>query len=67
MRDMTRQEHLQVVLNHLARLVTCWNCGVRIQFGDFECPHCGADVYEVLEAWAEGLLDDLGLGDRGRP
>ena len=56
---MSRGDCLQVVMNHLAQMVTCWNCGTRIQFGDFECPHCGADVYEVLESWAQRLLDAL--------
>ena len=28
---------------------------MRYCVGDYECPHCGADLYDNLRAWAEAL------------
>lgn len=47
------------ILNSLYEVLACSRCGTRIRFGDSECPHCGADVDDVLQQWAARLLDKL--------
>ena len=56
---MATDEQIQKALNHLAYLPGCPECGVRVRFGDLECPRCGADLYDELRAWAERLIDDV--------
>ena len=46
-------------MNSLADLPPCPECGVRVRFGDLECPRCGADIYDDLKAWAERLINDI--------
>ena len=31
--------------------------------GDYECPHCGADLDENLHAWAEAMVDAIVSAD----
>ena len=52
-------EDVQKVLNSLYEIEGCEQCGTRIRFGDFDCPHCGAELDELLEAWAERLVAAL--------
>ena len=56
---MDRQGQLQGVLDQLAEMLACHQCGTRIRFGDYECPHCGVDLEEDLRRWAERLIDRL--------
>lgn len=58
---MPTEDHISVVLNSLAESVHCLRCGTRARLGDYECPHCGADLEDALRRWAEGLLHRLGL------
>ncbi|MSQ41249.1 MAG: hypothetical protein EXR55_06320 [Dehalococcoidia bacterium] len=50
---------LQWVLNHISEMLSCPQDGTRLRYGDVECPHCGADIADVLEAWAARLLEGL--------
>ena len=56
---MSDKEMIQMVLTWLAELRTCPQCATRIRFGDYECPHCGADLEDVLREWALGLVRAL--------
>ena len=55
------QRNIQKILNRLAEIRHCGTCGTTLRFGDLDCPHCGADIEDALRAWAENLLNDLGL------
>ena len=61
---MAMKDQIAKVLGSLDEIQACQWCGTRLRFGDSECPHCGADIEEVLEAWAIRLLDSLGVRDR---
>ena len=61
---MATEEQIQKVVNFLAEVPTCAQCGTRIRFGDLDCPHCGADLEEGLRLWAERLIDELRLQQR---
>ena len=50
---MATEEQIQIVMNALADAIPCPSCGVRVRFGDLECPRCGEDIYDDLKAWAE--------------
>ena len=56
---MANEEEVQRVVNTLAEIVECPQCGTRLRFGDMECPHCGADLEDHLRSWAERLIDAL--------
>ena len=56
---MAAPEDVQKVLNSLYEIEGCERCGTRIRFGDFDCPHCGAELDDLLEAWAERLVAAL--------
>jgi hypothetical protein len=56
---MATEEQIRKVLNSLLELPGCHRCGVRIRFGDYECPRCGADLDDDLREWAVRLIDDL--------
>ena len=58
---MPSDEQVQKVLESLADVRACAECGTAIRFGVYECPHCGADLEDVLTDWARHLLTDLGL------
>ena len=49
---MATEEQIQIVMNALADPIPCPSCGVRVRFGDLECPRCGEDIYDELKAWA---------------
>ncbi len=53
------KDRIQMVMSSLAEVVACRWCGTRIRFGDFECPHCGADLEDDLYQWAERLVARL--------
>ena len=56
---MNTDDHIVKVLSSLYEVVSCLQCGTRIRFGDFECPHCGRDVDDEMRMWAARLLDKL--------
>ena len=58
---MGNEDRIRKVLNSLAEALACRLCGTRLRFGDTECPHCGADVDDVLRGWAERLIAELAL------
>ncbi len=45
------------MLNILGEYLACPIDGTRLRFGDFECPHCGADLDAHLRLFAERLVD----------
>ncbi len=56
---MATEQQIQRVLMFLAEVRECANCGARFRFGDLDCPHCGADLDDLLRRWAEELVDGL--------
>ena len=58
---MGADDQIGKVLSSLAEIVACRWCGTRIRFGDLECPHCGADLEDELQKWAERLLGRLAV------
>ena len=56
---MPTEEQMQWVLHHMSEMLVCPQDRTRLRFGDLECPHCGADIEDVLRRWAERLLADL--------
>ena len=53
------EEQVARVVAAASQVVACAVCETRLRFGNRECPHCGADVEEVLRAWARRLLAAL--------
>ena len=58
---MASQKQVLRFLMHLADVRPCEECGTRLRFGDWECPHCGADLEDYLRMWAEQLINELEL------
>ncbi len=56
---MAKPQDVQKVLNSLYEIEGCQQCGTKIRFGDFDCPHCGSELDDLLEAWAERLVEAL--------
>ncbi|MFH1140097.1 MAG: hypothetical protein V1724_00150 [Chloroflexota bacterium] len=54
---MATEEQISLVLISLAEIQSCGQCGTRLRWGDFECPHCGADLDDQLRFWAQRLVD----------
>ena len=53
------REEIDLILNSLEQIERCSLCATRLRYGDFECPHCGADLESTLSGWAERLADRL--------
>ena len=51
------------VVNILGETLACPNDGTRLRYGDFECPHCGADLEDHLHRFAQRLVEAV----EGRP
>lgn len=49
-------DKVQQVLNCLTEIQRCPNCGIRIRFGDLDCPRCGADLEQGLLLLAERVV-----------
>ena len=58
---MATESQIQKVLNKLADVRACNYCGTRLRFGDWEYPHCWADLEEHLRLWAEQMVNELQL------
>ncbi len=56
---MATDHQIQKVLNKLTEIKACKQCGTRLRFGDWECPHCGVDLDEQLRLWAEQVVIEL--------
>ena len=56
---MATEDHIRTVLNHLAEVQTCGQCGTRFRLGDVDCPHCGEDLEDVLRQWAARLIEAI--------
>lgn len=52
-----------IIVNKISETFSCDNCATRLRFGDTECPHCGKDMWQLLEMWAEELLERLNIAD----
>ena len=50
-----------IVVNKISEPFSCNNCATRLRFGDTECPHCGNDMEQLLELWADDLLKWLSI------
>jgi hypothetical protein len=58
---MATEEQIQKLINGLYQIPPCERCGVKIRYGDLDCPRCGADIEDALRDWAEQLIDELKL------
>ena len=58
---MANEKKIQKILMNLESIRPCSECGPRLRFGDWECPHCGADLEDYLREWAENLINELEL------
>lgn len=58
---MDKEEQIGRILTSMYEIVACDNCGTRLRFGDFECPHCGADVENEMRRWAARVVEKLAL------
>ena len=56
---MADQELIDATVEWLAEMRVCSQCATRIRFGDYECPHCGADLFDALREWAGSLVAEL--------
>lgn len=54
---MATEDQIARVLTSLEDIQACRLCETRLRFGDIECPHCGADIDDILRAWAERVVD----------
>ena len=54
---MATEDQIQHAIDSLDLIPPCPTCRMRYCQGDYECPHCGADLDENLRAWAEAMID----------
>lgn len=55
---MATPDQVTRVVNILtAEMLSCPVDGTRLRYGDYECPHCGADLEDHLRAFAAFLVD----------
>ncbi|MBF8298976.1 MAG: hypothetical protein HW397_25 [Dehalococcoidia bacterium] len=55
---MSTPSQVARVLNVLTKeMLSCPEDGTRLRYGDYECPHCGADLEEHLRTFAAYLVD----------
>jgi hypothetical protein len=55
---MATPEQVSTVLNILAgEMLACPSDGTRLRYGDYECPHCGADLEDYLRDFAAYVAD----------
>ena len=60
---MADEDLIDAVVEWLAEMRVCPQCATRIRFGDYECPHCGADLEEALREWAGRLIAEVRSGE----
>ena len=56
---MSDENLIDAAVEWLAEMRVCPQCATRIRFGDYECPHCGADLFDALREWAGSLVAEL--------
>ena len=56
---MPMNDKVLMVLSSLGEIQACVTCETRLRFGDYECPHCGADLDDRLHAWAQRLVERI--------
>ena len=56
---MASEEDVSRVIEALAEIRACGDCGTRIRFGDLDCPHCGLDLDDAQRDWAARLVDRI--------
>lgn len=56
---MNENDRILYLVNSLDQIPSCPSCGMRWASGDYECPHCGEDLYENLMVWAENVLNEI--------
>ena len=49
-RIIATDEQISNIVRHMDGMIHCHECGVRIRYGDIDCPRCGADIEELLRA-----------------
>ncbi len=54
---MATEEQISRVLMSLGEIQVCGHCHTRLRWGDFECPHCGADLDDQLRLWAQRVVE----------
>ena len=55
--NVATEEQIQCAIDSLDLIPPCPTCGMRYCQGDYECPHCGADLDENLRTWADAMID----------
>ena len=58
-KTLATPKQIQLILNSLDDVRGCSKCGTAIRFGDYDCPHCGADLEPDLRDWARRLVDAI--------
>lgn len=56
---MATDEQISNIVRSMDAMIHCHECGVRVRYGDVDCPRCGADIEDLLRAWARRLFDNL--------
>ena len=56
---MATDDQVHAVMSALADVQPCGQCGTALRFGDYECPHCGADLEDALREWARKLVEGI--------
>ena len=55
---MATPAQVTAVLNLLGgEMLSCPDDETRLRYGDYECPHCGADLEDHLRAFAQRLVE----------
>ena len=55
---MATHQQAQAILNILtSEMLSCPNDETRLRYGDYECPHCGADLEDHLRTFALRLAE----------
>ena len=52
-------DQTNIVMIILYSALACSNCGTRLRFGDFECPHCGKDSEYEFRALADIIVNRI--------
>ena len=60
---MATENQIQAVLNSLGDIQACRLCGTALRYGDYECPHCGADLEDDLREWAERIVQAVMMSE----
>lgn len=53
------EDQIQAVMFRIGDVNPCNTCGTALRYGDYECPHCGADMEDHLRQWSRDLVDEV--------